>query len=59
MVNSNCLACQSDITLEEDAFVGEIVECPDCGEEHEVKEENENGSLTLGLAPEIEESWGE
>ncbi|WP_173918664.1 lysine biosynthesis protein LysW [Halobacillus sp. Marseille-Q1614] len=57
MRNSNCLVCQSTIELEDETFVGEIIECSDCGEEHEVVEEN--GSLTLGLAPEIEESWGE
>ncbi|WP_347553042.1 lysine biosynthesis protein LysW (plasmid) [Pseudalkalibacillus hwajinpoensis] len=57
MRNSNCLSCKAEIGVESDAFVGEIVECPDCGEEHEVNETN--GSLSLGLAPEIEESWGE
>lgn len=57
MKNSNCLVCQSVIEVESETFVGEIVECTDCGEEHEVAEEK--GSLTLVLAPEIEESWGE
>ncbi|UTR16509.1 lysine biosynthesis protein LysW [Salipaludibacillus sp. LMS25] len=57
MTNSSCLVCQSKIELTDESFVGEIIECLGCGEEHEVIEEN--GSLTLGLAPEIEESWGE
>ncbi len=57
MKNSNCLVSQSAIEVENEVFVGEIVECSDCGEEHEVVEAN--GSLTLELAPEIEESWGE
>ncbi|MBU9723426.1 MULTISPECIES: lysine biosynthesis protein LysW [Bacillaceae] len=57
MNNLSCLVCQSDIKFGNESFVGEIIECSDCGEEHEVVEEN--GSLTIGLAPEIEESWGE
>ena len=35
---------------------GEILVCPDCGAELEVKEVN---PLTLELAPEEEEDWGE
>lgn len=35
---------------------GEIVDCPDCGVELEVVKVN---PLTLELAPEEEEDWGE
>lgn len=57
MKNYSCLVCESTIEMEGETFVGEIIECSDCGEEHEVIEQN--NTLTLGLAPEIEESWGE
>ena len=36
--------------------VGEIVSCPDCGAELEVKETR---PLALALAPAAEEDWGE
>jgi alpha-aminoadipate/glutamate carrier protein LysW len=35
---------------------GEIVPCPDCGAELEVRTLD---PLTLELAPEVEEDWGE
>jgi alpha-aminoadipate carrier protein LysW len=35
---------------------GEIVPCPDCGAELEVRELS---PLTLTLAPEVQEDWGE
>lgn len=35
---------------------GEILPCPDCGAELEVRELD---PLTLELAPEVEEDWGE
>jgi len=39
-----------------DAVKGEIVSCPDCGAELEVKE---TAPAALALAPEAEEDWGE
>lgn len=35
---------------------GEIVPCPDCGADLEVRELE---PLTLTLAPEVQEDWGE
>ncbi len=37
-------------------FPGEIIDCGDCGAELEV---TALAPLTLALAPEIEEDWGE
>jgi alpha-aminoadipate carrier protein LysW len=37
-------------------MIGEIVECPECGAELEVVN---NNPVTLALAPEVEEDWGE
>ena len=51
-----CIECAGDVPLTEDVMVGEIVECPDCGVELEVREVE---PLTVELAPEIEEDWGE
>jgi alpha-aminoadipate carrier protein LysW len=39
-----------------DAVKGEIVSCPDCGAELEV---TETAPVSLVLAPEAEEDWGE
>ncbi|MFF2887235.1 lysine biosynthesis protein LysW [Paenibacillus sp. NPDC057967] len=57
MANLNCLVCRSDIEVEEQASTGEIVECASCGQEHEVQVESH--LVSIALAPEIEETWGE
>jgi alpha-aminoadipate carrier protein LysW len=57
MAELNCLVCKSDIEVEERATTGEIVECNSCGQEHEVQVES--NLVTIALAPEIEETWGE
>ncbi|MFC4101378.1 lysine biosynthesis protein LysW [Paenibacillus xanthanilyticus] len=52
-----CLVCKDEITVEQNATTGEIVECESCGQEHEV---HAAGNIfTVELAPEIEETWGE
>ncbi|TYP79031.1 lysine biosynthesis protein LysW [Paenibacillus methanolicus] len=52
-----CLVCKDEITVEQSATTGEIVECESCGQEHEV---HAAGNIfTVELAPEIEETWGE
>ncbi len=43
-------------TLAADVEEGEIVVCPDCGVELEVVSLD---PLTLDLAPDVEEDWGE
>lgn len=55
-MNTLCLECDANVSLDADLLAGEIVECPDCGVELEVIS---TSPLTLDLAPEIEEDWGE
>ena len=50
-----CPECAAEIELA-DVIEGEIVDCPDCGVELEVVSLD---PLTLDLAPEEEEDWGE
>lgn len=54
-MNANCPECDAVITMDK-PLKGEIVVCPDCGAELEVTDTN---PLTLALAPEEEEDWGE
>ena len=50
-----CPECEAQITLS-DVLVGEIVYCPDCNAELEVLNVE---TPRLGLAPQVEEDWGE
>ena len=53
---SECPVCAVKITFDDDTVVGELLECPDCGTELEVR------ALVppaLAEAPETEEDWGE
>ena len=52
----SCPECAADIKLADDTLQGEIIQCPDCGVELEVRSLN---PLQLQLAPEEEEDWGE
>ena len=54
-MQANCPECDAQISME-DPMKGEIVVCPDCGVELEVRELD---PLTLELAPHEEEDWGE
>jgi alpha-aminoadipate carrier protein LysW len=51
-----CPECAGEIQLEGGLEEGEILVCPDCGVELEVVSVN---PVTLDLAPEVEEDWGE
>lgn len=53
---AKCPECDGEVTVGTDAVKGEIVSCPDCGAELEVKE---TVPVALALAPEAEEDWGE
>jgi alpha-aminoadipate carrier protein LysW len=50
-----CPECAASIELD-DVRKGEIVDCPECGAELEVVSVE---PVTLDLAPEEEEDWGE
>ena len=51
-----CPECDGQLSIPEDAVQGEIIPCPDCGAELEVLSLN---PATVGLAPEVQEDWGE
>lgn len=51
-----CPECAAELDLGPDLEEGEIIVCPDCGTELEVMSLD---PITLELAPEVEEDWGE
>ena len=53
---TQCPECTAELELAPDVEEGEIVVCPDCGAELEVTGVD---PVTLELAPEVEEDWGE
>lgn len=53
-----CLVCDTDFDVQDDWEAGEIIECGACGQEHEVLERTD-ATVRVGLAPEVEEDWGE
>ena len=53
---AECPECAADVTLPDDAVVGEIVPCPDCNLELEIIALD---PPELAQAPEEEEDWGE
>lgn len=56
MTTANCPECQADITIAGDARLNEILVCDDCSSELELIM---TSPMTLALAPEVEEDWGE
>ena len=55
---AKCEECDADITIPEDAIVGEIVQCKECSAEYEVASLGD-GKATLKPAEVAEEDWGE
>lgn len=53
---AECPECAGAIGLPSDVMQGEILQCEECGVELEVTALE---PLTLALAPEEEEDWGE
>lgn len=53
---AECPECAAGVPLPDDVVDGEIVQCGECGVELEVVRD---GGVTLRLAPEEEEDWGE
>ena len=51
-----CIECAAELNLPSDVEENEIVVCPDCGAELEVVSLD---PITIELAPEVEEDWGE
>ncbi|HZS79408.1 MAG TPA: lysine biosynthesis protein LysW [Ktedonobacteraceae bacterium] len=52
---AHCPECEAEITVQ-GMLVGEILYCPDCNAELEVLTLE---PPTVGLAPQVEEDWGE
>lgn len=52
---TECVECAAQVRLV-NPVTGEVVDCPDCGAELEVRALE---PLTLALAPEEQEDWGE
>jgi alpha-aminoadipate carrier protein LysW len=57
-ISAECLVCDSALDAGEAPEKGEIIECGSCGQEHEVTGTTA-GTVTVELAPEVEEDWGE
>lgn len=53
---AECPECASNVSVPEDVMANEIVACETCGLELEVVS---TSPLTVDLAPEEEEDWGE
>lgn len=58
MVATKCTECDGDINVLDDAVSGEIVTCPDCGEDYEVKKIKDR-AVILEKAETVAEDWGE
>ena len=53
---AECIECGAELELPADVEIGEIVVCAECGAEFEVLSLD---PVTIELAPEEEEDWGE
>lgn len=51
-----CPTCDAAVPVPADVVANELISCPDCGSDLEVVSLN---PLTLDLAPDVEEDWGE
>ena len=58
LIEVNCPDCDSEIKVEDDILIGEILGCPECGIELEVSERNENSIKVIELGIDGED-WGE
>lgn len=57
-METKCLECEQSVHVENDAIVGEIITCFDCGTDYEVASLND-GTVTIKLAETVKEDWGE
>jgi len=57
-MEENCAECDAKITIPQDALVGEIIKCKECGSEYEVAAIRPDG-VELKSAEVAEEDWGE
>ena len=57
-MDTKCEECDAGVAVPEDALVGEIVSCRECGAEYEVAEVKDRTAM-LKPAEQVEEDWGE
>jgi alpha-aminoadipate carrier protein LysW len=57
-MKKECQDCSAEINVPDDALVGEIVTCPDCGADFEIASKTQN---TVDLKPgeSVGEDWGQ
>lgn len=53
---TECPECAAAVPLRRAPLRGEVVRCPSCAAELEV---TDTDPITVALAPEVEEDWGE
>ena len=57
-MEQKCQDCDATMKILDDVVIGEIINCPDCGNELEVKKIDSN-TVTLSPAESVGEDWGE
>ena len=57
-MKARCPECDAEVKIPDDVIIGEIVSCPDCGQELEIVEIT-NGSVKVKAAEVGGEDWGE
>jgi alpha-aminoadipate carrier protein LysW len=55
-MNGECPECEASVPMDDDAQIGEILVCPDCGIELELTAVK---PVVLSVAPREDEDWGE
>jgi alpha-aminoadipate carrier protein LysW len=58
IIKMNCSECDAAINVPDDASVGEIVSCPECGADFEISKKS-GPSVELKPAESVGEDWGE
>ena len=56
-MEQKCQDCDATMQILDDVVVGEIISCPDCGNEFEVSKIDSN-NVTLSPAESVGEDWG-
>jgi alpha-aminoadipate carrier protein LysW len=56
MSTAQCVECDASIEIADGSLIGQIVQCGECGAELEIVTTD---PVSLELAPEVEEDWGE
>ncbi len=57
-MKAECKDCGGQITVTQDAMVGEIITCPDCGADFEIVSKRED-TIEIKPAESVGEDWGQ